>query len=59
MEIYGRRPQPSHEVGVVKITKDGRMGNRELKRLTYSINYDSDSATRRGKSRERVPLLSQ
>jgi hypothetical protein len=59
MEIDGRRPQPSREVGGVKITKDGRTGSRELKRLTCSINYDSDSATRRGKSRERVPVLSQ
>lgn len=59
MEIDGRCPQPSREVGVMKIMKDGRTSNRELKRLTYSINYDSDSATRRGKSRERVPLLSQ
>lgn len=59
MEIDGRRPQLSREVGGVKITKDGRTGSRELKRLTCSINYDSDSATRRGKSRERVPVLSQ
>jgi hypothetical protein len=59
MEIDGRRPQPSREVGCVKITKDGRTGSRELKRLTCSINYDSDSATRRGKSRERVPVFSQ
>jgi hypothetical protein len=59
MEIDGRCPQSSREVGGVKIIKDGRTGNRELKRLTCSINYDSDSATRRGKSRERVPVLSQ
>ena len=59
MEIDGRHPQLSREVGVVKITKDGGTGNRELKRLTCSINYDSDSTTRRGKSWERVPVLSQ
>lgn len=59
MEIDERRPQPSHEVVGVKNMTEGRRGSRELKRLTCSINYDSDSAKSRGKSRERVLALSQ
>ena len=59
MKIDGRRPQPSCEVGGLKSLKEGRKGNRELKRLTCSINYESDSAKSRGKSRERALALSQ
>jgi hypothetical protein len=59
MEIDGRRPQISCEVGGVKKLKEGRKGTRELKRLTCSINYESESAKSRGKSRERVLSLSQ
>lgn len=59
MEIEGRRPQPSRKVGGVKNMTEGRRGSRELKRLTCSINYESESAKSRGKSRERVLALSQ
>jgi hypothetical protein len=59
MEIDGNRPQLSHETGRVNNLKDVRQGSRELKRLTCSINYDSDSAMYRGKSRERGLALSQ
>ena len=59
MEIDGRRPQISCEVGGVKKLKEGRKGTRELKRLTCSINYESESAKSRGKSRERVLSISQ
>uniref|UniRef100_A0A2N9F8S0 Uncharacterized protein n=1 Tax=Fagus sylvatica TaxID=28930 RepID=A0A2N9F8S0_FAGSY len=57
MEIDGRRPQISCEVGGVKKLKEGRKGTRELKRLTCSINYESESAKSRGKSRERETKL--
>ena len=59
MEIDGRRPPISCEVGGVKKLKEGRKGTRELKRLTCSINYESESAKSGGKSRERVLSLSQ
>jgi hypothetical protein len=59
MEIDGRRPQISCEVGGVKKLKEGRKGTRELKRLTCSIIYESESAKSRGKSKERVLSLSQ
>jgi hypothetical protein len=45
------RPQLSREAGRVNNLKDVRRGSRELKRLTCLINYDSDSAMSRGKSR--------
>uniref|UniRef100_A0A2N9HJW1 Reverse transcriptase domain-containing protein n=1 Tax=Fagus sylvatica TaxID=28930 RepID=A0A2N9HJW1_FAGSY len=50
MEIDGNRAQVSREAGKVNHLKDVRKGSRELKRLTCSINYDSDSAMSRGKS---------
>jgi hypothetical protein len=59
MEIDGRRPQTSCEVRGVKNLKEGRKGTRELKRLTCSINYESESAKSRGNSRERALSLSQ
>jgi hypothetical protein len=59
MEIDGNRAQLPREAGKVNNVKDVRKGSRELKRLTCSINYDSDSAMSRGKSRERGLALSQ
>ena len=59
MEIDGSRSQLFREAGRVNNVKDARKGSRELKRLTCSINYDSDSTMSRGKSRERGLALSQ
>ena len=59
MEIDARRTQLTSEGGMKSKKKVGGEGNRELKRLSCSINYESDSATARSNSRERVLLLSQ
>ena len=59
MEIDGRRPQPARAMGGLKSLKEERKGNRELKRLTCFVNYESDSAKSREKSKERVLALSQ
>ena len=59
MEIDARRTQRTSEGGMKLKKKVGGKGSRELKRLSCSINYQSDSATARSNSRERVLLLSQ
>jgi hypothetical protein len=59
MEIDAQRAQCASEGGMKSKIKAGRKGSRELKRLSCSINYESDSATARGNSRERVLSLSQ
>jgi hypothetical protein len=59
MEIDARRVQCASEGSMKSKIKVGKKGSRELKRLSCSINYESDSATARGNSRERVLSLSQ
>jgi hypothetical protein len=59
MEIDARRTQRTSKGGMKSKKKVGGKGSRELKRLSCSINYESDSATARSNSRERVLLLSQ
>ena len=59
MEIDVWRIQCASEGGMKSKTKVGGKGSKELKRLSCSINYESDSATARGNNRERVLFLSQ
>lgn len=59
MEIDSRRIQCASAGSVKKKTKVRGKGSRELKRLSYSINYELDTATPRGNGRERVLSLSQ
>ena len=58
--IDARRPQqPQDKESAMKEAKSGGRGNRELKGLLSSMNYDTGTARRRIDPRERVLALVQ